>query len=144
MSFKNKNFLQLSHTKEWVPRPEAIKDSRSVDFEFASNPLCVEDLTLLSISLRSDDREAAIRQEIPKNTLDRLTSRNYFLAQSIGSYVSRLTVKSLLAANMVVPDIDEGTISGYLSEPFINHQILADLHSDHFRTTEERRLKASN
>lgn len=144
MVSKNKSYLQLSHTKEWVPRPEALDASMLIYSEFASNLACMEDLAILSSSLRSSDPELAIKRDIHEDVLDRLVRRDYFVANSLGSFVSRLTIRSQVAANMVVPEIEDGTISGYLSEPFVGRDILAELHSTHLRNIDERRKKLAD
>lgn len=139
-SQKNPSYIQLAHTKEWVPKVEAIGESMTVYTEFAYNLGCMEDLAVLSAALRSDNPDIAAKNLLSEDVLDRLIRRDYF-TDLLGSLATRVTLKSQVATNMVVPEIEDGTISGYLEEPFMGREMFPELHDAYLKNLEIRRQK---
>lgn len=142
-SQKNPSYIQLAHTKEWVPKADALGESMTVYTEFAYNLGCMEDLAVLSASLRADNPDIAAKNLLSDDIVERLILRDYFTS-NLGSLATRITLKSQVVANMVVPEVDDGIVSGYLVEPFVGREIFPELHSAYLKNLEVRRQKDEN
>lgn len=139
---KNQAFIQLAHTEEWVPKVEAIGESMSVYTEFAYNLGCMEDLATLSAILRSSDPNQVAKEILSTDILERLKRRDY-LTGNLGTIATQVTLKSRIAVNMVVPEIDDGIISGYLTEPFVGRDVFPELYVAYQKNLEIRRQRES-
>ena len=135
---RNPSFIQLAYSKEWVPKVEALGESTTVYTEFAYNLGCMEDLAVLSAALRADNPDIAAKNLLSNSILERLIRRNY-ITNFLGSLATRITLKSQIATNMVVPEISDGTISGYLEEPFMGRKVFPELHNAYLKYLENRR-----
>lgn len=120
--------LQLNRTGIWVPRERAEFEARVVYGEFSNSERCVEDLVHLSYVAHANFDSQVVKKFFNSSIEQHLTARNYFKG-TIGSLGRRATTKTLVAMNMIVADLDEGTISGYLVEPFTDTEILPELYS---------------
>lgn len=121
-------YIQLSYSKEWVPRVPAINSARIVHSEFSMMPTTTEQLARLSAVLRSDDIDLADKVYLNDRLRKELFNREY-LNNNIGSLAMRLTLKAKIVRDMVEPDIYEDEVAGFLVEPFVSKQILSELYA---------------
>lgn len=135
--------LQLSHTHDWVPKFEALGEAKNVYTEFGYNWDCVEDTAKLSAVLRSPRPNHLAKELFDEELVIRLVKRNYLVSRLgiTANIAGQVTLKSKIAVNMIVPDLEEGSISGHLVEPFVGREIFPDLHRDYLRTINDRREK---
>lgn len=135
--------LQLAFTKQWVPKFEALNEAKNVYTEFGYNWDCAEDTAKLSAILRSRHPEHVARELLDDDLIDRLVKRSYLVSRLgvVANISQQITLKSQVAFNMVVPDIEDGTISGHLVEPFVGREIFPELHQDYLQTIRTRREK---
>jgi len=124
------NTVTLINTGESLKWDEADDAARKVYREFASSPDQAEELARLSFVALSQFDPEHLNRYLTRVTLDNLENRGY-VKSLLGRISTRLELNALVAINMVVPSIDDGTVDGYLQEPFTNRIILPGLYLDY-------------
>lgn len=135
--------MQLRETGQWVPAAEGKEKALFVYGEFYHNWDHAEALIRLSYAVRQGF-EAHTKLVLPDAMVESLVDKDYF-NRAIGSASSRLTLKGLVAANLVVPDVecdDISSIGGWAQEPFANYELLPKYAATFAQNRETKRQEA--
>lgn len=122
------NSVQLIVTGERVPLKAAELQAGIVYTDFAKNTDWVEDFYWLTWAVRRGFDSGTQRDLLVTGRIDHLLGRNYF-SKPLTEKVLSLTLRSKIAANMIVPELDDGAVYGHVQEPFVNHLIVERLYT---------------
>src|SRR5690606_20700230 len=125
---KRNDLIQLNRTGLWVPRYDAKQEAITVYSEFSMNMGNLEDASILSHVVHASFSPDEVKKYMSGEHQLRLTNKNY-LAGTLGELASRITLKGNVTASMVVAEIDEGGIGGYIVEPFVGKSVLDEMHA---------------
>ena len=135
---KNQDVIQLTRSDLWVPCIEAKQEAISVYSEFSMNIGCIEDISRLSHIVDNDFDQDVVKQHLDAETEHRLVLRHY-LSGPLGSLASRMLLKAHVAHSMVIAEIDESAIGGYVVEPFVGKSILPELYDIYMKNRRDNR-----
>lgn len=135
------SLIQLTHTRNWVPKHESLDTARVVFNEYSRNWEIAEELAHLSATLRSDDPQKAANELLSRSMVERLVRRNYLSTRiaHLALSDSQFTLKSRVAMNFVLPFVAESGVSAELVEPFVGREIIPDLFKNLQHETTARR-----
>lgn len=136
------SLIQLAETRNWVPRVESKLAAEAIYQHFANSVNHAADLAQFSATMRANFQDKVDLNLLEDSNPGWLSSNDY-ISHGLQASRTNITLRGLIAINMVVPDIEEATISGHLREPFVGVWVLDDLYQAYVSKRQEIRQKGA-
>lgn len=134
------SLIQLAETRNWVPRVESKLAAEAIYLHFANHVGHAGDLAQFSAVIRQNFQDK-IDLKLLRDSNSEWLSNNDYINHGLQASYTKLTLRGLVAVNMVEPDIEEGMVAGYMREPFVGLWVLDDFYQSYTDNRDERKRK---
>lgn len=124
------DMFTLRKSGERLPHLPANAYASDIYKDFSYSPSQAELLGKLSVAYREVGQRAALHSILPGQSFHLLLGSGYVALSErpCPEATLNLTTKGLVAANMVTAHVYDGDMEMWLEEPFVEKEILAELH----------------